>query len=117
MSNFVPQVIQTEIEKHDQVEIPIEHFFSDGVYARHMTVQEDGIVVGKVHKHNHLAILLEGTVRVSSKYGTALYSAPYVINVNKGDKRAFYAVTKVKYITVHATEETDLDKLEQELVE
>lgn len=117
MNNFVPKVIQTEIEKHEQIDIPVEHFFSEGLYARHMTVEEDGVVVGKVHKHSHLAILLEGTVRVSSKYGTALYSAPYVINVNAGDKRAFYAVTRVKYITVHATNETDLEKLEQELVE
>lgn len=117
MTNFVPKIIQAEIEKLEQIEIPIEHFFSDGLYGRHMTVEADGIVVGKVHKHPHFAILLEGTVRVSSKYGTALYSAPYVINVNAGDKRAFYAVTKVKYMTVHATSETDLDKLEQELVE
>lgn len=117
MTNFVPKVIQAEIEKYDQIDIPIEHFFSEGLYGRHMTVPEDGVVVGKVHKHAHLAILLEGTVRVSSKYGTALYSAPYVINVNAGDKRAFHAVTKVKYMTVHVTDETDLDKLEQELVE
>lgn len=117
MNNFVPKVIQTEIEKHEQIEIPIEHFFSEGMYGRHMTVPQDGVVVGKVHKHAHLAMLLEGTVRVSSKYGTAVFSAPYVINVNKGDKRAFYAVTKVKYMTVHATNETDLDKLELELVE
>lgn len=117
MNNFVPTVIQNEIEKHEQIDIPIEHFFSEGMYGRHMTVPEDGIVVGKVHKHSHLAILLEGTVRVSSKYGTAVYSAPYVINVNAGDKRAFYAVTQVKYMTVHATTETDLDKLEQDLVE
>lgn len=117
MSNFVPTIIQTEIEKHEQIDIPIEHFFSEGMYGRHMTVPQDGVVVGKVHKHAHLAILLEGTVRVSSKYGTAVYSAPYVINVNAGDKRAFYAVTQVKYMTVHATSETDLDKLELELTE
>ena len=71
----------------------------------------------KTHKHNHIAVLLEGTVQVVSKYGTAVFEAPYIANINVGDKRAFNSITRVKWMTIHATDETDLDKLELELVE
>jgi hypothetical protein len=95
--------------------IPIDHFFSNGLYARKMTVPEGMALVGKTHKFDHLAILLKGTVTVHSRKGTAVYKAPYVVNVVAGDKRAFIANEDVEWITVHATAETDISKMEEYL--
>lgn len=117
MSNTAPKLVETECNKHEQIEVPVEHFFAPGVYGRMMIAKAGTVLVGKTHKHAHLAMLLEGEVSIVSKYGTATYKAPYIINVNAGDKRAFAALTDVKWITIHATEETDLQKLEQQLVE
>ena len=100
-----------------QAEVPIEHFFSEGMYGRMMTLEPNTYLVGKTHKHAHLAMLVEGRVEVISKRGAAIYHAPYVVNVEAGDQRAFRSLTKVKWITVHATIETDLDQLELQLVE
>lgn len=105
------------IEALPQADLPLDHFFSDGIYMRVMTLEPSTLLTGKTHKHNHLAILLEGQVAVHSRQGTAVFEAPYIVNVLAGDKRAFFSVTKVKWATVHATEETDLELLEQTLVE
>jgi hypothetical protein len=109
--------LQETMKTMEQVIPHIDHFFSDNVYGRLCIMEADDRVIGKVHKTNHLSILLEGTATISSKYGTATYKAPHIIYAFKGDKRAVLAHTKVKYLTIHVTDETDLDKLEAVTVE
>lgn len=96
-----------------QAEFPLDHFFSDGLYARKMTMKPSCLLVGHEHKQNHLAVLLKGQVAVKSKQGTAVYNAPYVVNVLVGDKRAFFSVTEVEWMTIHATTETDLNVIQK----
>ena len=117
MTNYEPKKVEDASRELPQLDIPVEHFFAPGTYGR-MMIMEPGIyLVGKTHKHAHLAVLLEGTIQVISKYGSAIFEAPYIVNVNAGDKRAFKSLTKVKWMTIHATTETDLVRLESELVE
>jgi len=117
MSTDTIRRFERAISDRPQIDIAVDHFFSDGVYGRVMDMPASTALVGATHKHNHLAILLSGTVLVSSKYGKVTYQAPAIVNVFAGDKRAFFAITDVSYMTIHVTDETDLDKLEQELVE
>ena len=109
--------LQKTMQKMPQIDCHLDHFFSDGVYARICVIEVGDTVIGKFHKTNHLSILLEGTCTVTLKYGTATYTAPYVIHALKGDKRAVFAHNKVKYMTIHVTEETDLAKIEANTVE
>lgn len=109
--------LQETMKEMEQVDPHVDHFFSDNVYGRLCVIEAGHTVVGKVHKTNHLSILLEGTATISSKYGTATYKAPHIIYAFKGDKRAVVAHTRVKYFTIHVTEETDLDKIMQATVE
>ena len=115
-TNAINKLKETMIAM-EQIEPLIEHYFSEGLYARLMTLNVGDSVVGKQHKKGHLAILLEGEVSVSSKYGTAIYKAPYIVQSMPGDRRAFVAHTSSKWLTVHATSETDIASIEQELVE
>ena len=101
----------------EQLDPVIDNVFSDGLYGRVMYLNAGDSIVGKRHKHNHLAILLSGSIAVLSKYGRCIYEAPYIVQVNAGDKRAFLALSDIKYITLHATTETDLSKLEAQLTE
>lgn len=116
-SLFVLQeLLQTAGGVQQDDSIPIDHFFSDGLYARKMTMPAGALLVGKEHKQAHLAILLKGQVAVHSKQGECIYAAPYIVNVLPGDKRAFYSVTEVEWMTIHATEETDINIIESTLV-
>jgi hypothetical protein len=116
-TNHDTKKIQDVLEGVEQLDIPVEHYFSAGTYCRMMIMDAGVLLVGKTHKHDHMAVLLEGSVQVVSKYGTATYDAPYIVNVLAGDKRAFHSLTKVKWMTIHATDETDLVRLESDIVE
>jgi hypothetical protein len=95
-----------------EAEVAVDHFFSAGLYARKMILPPGVALVGIEHNHDHLAILVKGEVSITSKYGTAIFKAPYITNVIAGDKRGFFSVTEVEWMTVHATPETNLDTIE-----
>jgi hypothetical protein len=122
VTNIVPQQNATvhALEKLllalPQAELPLDHFFSDGIYARKLTMPVSAILTGATHKQNHLAILLKGQVAINSRQGTAVFNAPYVVNVIAGDKRAFFAVTEAEWITIHATDETDVELLRTQII-
>lgn len=109
--------LQETMKNMEQIEPHVDHFFSDGVYGRLCVIEAGDTVIGKTHKTNHLSILLEGTATISSKYGTATYKAPHIIYAFAGDKRAVAAHTRVKYFTIHVTEETDLEQIMRATVE
>lgn len=115
--NSTITALENLISHLPQADIPLDHFFSDGLYGRKMTMPASALLVGKTHKHNHFAILLKGEVAVTSRQGRALFVAPYVFNVVAGDKRAFFSVTEVEWLTIHATDETDIKVLEDTLVD
>jgi len=73
-------------------------------------------VVGKIHKHAHLNMLMLGQAVVATEDGIHTYTAPYVFTSLPGTKRVVVAVQDVIWVTVHLTEETDLAKIEAEII-
>jgi len=45
-------------------ELPLDHYFTDGIYLRVITIPANMAVVGHLHKTNHYSVLLEGEMRV-----------------------------------------------------
>ena len=99
------------------VDCPVTHHFSDGVYAREMRIPAGTVATGKVHKTLHLNILSQGDVSVLTEDGMKRIQAPCTIVSPPGTKRAVYAHTDVVWTTIHGTHETDLEKLEADLIE
>lgn len=85
----------------DPVDCPVKHYFAPGMYLREMTIPEGVVVVGAVHKHEHLAILSKGTLRLSTEDGVIEFTAPATIHSYPGIKRIAYALTDVVITTMH----------------
>ncbi len=101
-----------------QVELPTEHYFADGMYCRRLARAAGVLIVGKVHKREHFYIIAAGRVRVWCETdGARDYKAGDVIVSAPGSRRATYAIEDSVSITVHRTSETDIERIEQELVE
>ena len=47
-----------------------ESIFVDGVYAREMFVKQGCVVIGAIHKHEHISFLMSGHLTVVSENGT-----------------------------------------------
>lgn len=103
-----------EIEKQGGgVEAPVKHHFSKGVYAREMFIPKGAFVIGKIHKHQNLNILSKGDLSVLSVDGIMRVKAPFTIVSGPGVKRAVYAHEDCIWTTIHGTDETDVDKIEE----
>lgn len=99
-----------------EVEIPLQHYHSKGVYAREIKLAEGTLIVGKIHKYENLNILSAGEVTVISIDGCIRVKAPYTIVASRGAKRIIYAHEDSVWTTIHGTDETDVDKIEDEFI-
>lgn len=109
--------LQAEVAKFPQVELPTRHLFADGLYCRELFRPKDTLIVGKVHRKEHLYIVLSGEVTVVGDGKRERIKAPRILVSAPGTKRAVYAHEDSICATVHHTFETDLEAIEQELIE
>lgn len=108
--------IREAISDVPQAEIEVTHYHAEGLLARQAVIQQGVTVVGKIHLTGHINVLLEGTIDVMTELGVERYTAPAVIVSQAGEQKVGYALTKTTWLTIHATTETDPDKIEQQLV-
>ena len=99
-----------------QIEIPPVHYFAKGLYAREITVPKGTLLTGKIHNTEHLNIVSKGDISVLTEDGPKRVQAPFTMVSQPGTKRVGYAHEETVWTTIHATEETDLDKLEADLI-
>jgi len=101
----------------DTVNCPLKHSFAPGVYVREIFIPKDTIVVGKIHKHEHPNFLMSGKVEVFTEgEGLRILEAPLSMISKAGTKRVVRAIEDTVWITVHATEETNLEKIEEHVI-
>ena len=96
-----------------QIELPINHHFSKDVYAREMMIPRGVLLVGKIHKYQNLNIISSGEISVLSVDGVKRVKAPYTFVSDPGAKRVGYAHEDTVWTTIHGTNETDVDKIEE----
>lgn len=109
--------LEAEVSKLPPRECPVWHHFAPGLYARQMFIPAGTVLTGAVHKTEHLCIV-SGDIDVTTGEGMKHIRSLQEIIVSKpGAKRAGFTREDTLWTTVHATSETDLDKLVEELVE
>lgn len=109
--------LQAEMAKMPQAELETEHFFSPGMYLRRVYRPAGTLIVGKVHKKPHFFLCAKGEIIAWTETGMRKLQAGDVVESQPGTKRVTLAVTDSIGVTVHLTDKTDLDEIEQELVE
>jgi hypothetical protein len=118
LTGNIPEIlrIENEIRQMPQVGMPVTHYQIDGVYVRSLFIPAGTILTGKIHKHENIAILAQGTIRICNGTDSKVISAPYVLVDEPGIKRLGYAETDVTFITVHKVKPGQpLEGIEQEL--
>ncbi|MBK9694928.1 MAG: hypothetical protein IPO76_05990 [Elusimicrobia bacterium] len=101
----------------DSPEMPLKHSFAEGVYVREIFIPKGHILTGKIHKHSHPNFLMSGEVIVvTEERGREHLKAPLSMISAPGTKRAVIALEDTTWITVHVTNETDLEKIEDYVI-
>lgn len=94
----------------------LRHHFAPGCYAREMTIPAGTLIIGKIHKHAHLNIISKGRAKVVTEFGTVDIVAPNTFVSEPGTKRVVMAIDEVIWTTIHVTDETDLEKIEDYVI-
>jgi hypothetical protein len=95
--------------------MPLRHHFIPGAYARELHIPAGTLASGKIHREPCFNILLLGTITLFTEEGRNTVTAPAFFRSEAGTKRVAYAHTDSVFMTVHATDETDLQAIERKL--
>jgi len=95
---------------------PLKHMFADGCYIREIYNPAGQILLTKIHKKKHPFFLMEGEMLVLTDKGIETLTAPHYGITEPGTQRIIYSKTGCKFVTVHATENTNIEEIEKEVI-
>jgi quercetin dioxygenase-like cupin family protein len=105
-----------EYKGYFEIDLGIKHHFSSGLYAKQMYLPKDYFAVSHEHNYDHLSILAKGKVIVETDESKTTYTAPVCIEIKKGLHHSITALEDAVWFCIHATEETDVDKVDEVLI-
>jgi hypothetical protein len=122
IDNFVPSreqinALQSEMVNMPQAELKTDHYFSGGMYCRRVFRSAGTLIVGKIHKEDHLFMCASGQIMAWTENGMKTLNAGDIVESKAGTKRVTLALTDAIGITIHKTNEKDLEIIEKQLIE
>jgi hypothetical protein len=100
-----------------QAETVVTDHFADGLYARELFIPAGVCLVGALHKTNHIFTVSKGECYAVTNEGKEHMIAPYTGQTRPGMKRVIYAVTDTVWTTYHPTDETNPEKIAEQILE
>jgi mannose-6-phosphate isomerase-like protein (cupin superfamily) len=94
----------------------IKHHFSKDVYIREQGLRAAKDVDTHIHNFDHLGILGSGTAAVELDGSVTVHEGPCVVEIKAGKHHKITALTDITWFCVHATGETDVDKIDRVLI-
>lgn len=113
------QRLQAMLGLMPQVDIEPKHHFANGMYGRELLMPAGTLIVGKIHKHEHLAIMVYGDILVYTEQGGKKRLKGYNMMVSPAEtKRVVYPFEDTLWVTIHLDPDgkRDADALESDLI-
>lgn len=110
--------LATHMLQQEQLPAPVTHHFAPGIYLREIFMPAGAVVIGKIHKTEHLNILVKGACYlIHDDFSCEELRAPMTFVSKPGVQKVLYILEDMIWMTPHVTGETDLVKLEADLIE
>jgi len=110
--------LEVAMAKMPQVECEVVHRFTDGMYIRECHIPAGTMLTSMTHKTQHPFVISQGEIMVTSdNEGSMIYEAPYTGITEPNTRRALHAITDVIWTTFHVTNETDVEKICEQILE
>lgn len=100
-----------------EVDLGVVHHFSGGLYSREMLIPKGFGAVSHSHTYDHFSILGKGRVLLKTDDWEKEYSAPACIDIKAGIHHMILALEDATWYCIHATNETEINKIEEVLIE
>jgi len=109
--------LHNQLENQFECDLGIAHHFSDGLYAKEMHIPQGFTAGTHAHSFSHLSMLAKGRVKVTTDDYNCEYTAPACIEIKAGIHHMIEALEDTVWFCIHATDETDPEKVDQVLIE
>ncbi len=116
VGNHRIEQIEEKLLSLPQVECPLRHEFSPGVYMRTILMPRGVFVIGHEHKTEHFNIVLRGRAAVMMDGQLHHIQAPSMFISKPGVRKVLYIYEDMEWATCHPTHLTDLGQLEETLI-
>lgn len=108
--------LEQAILQGPQIDLRTEHVLSGGVYARTIFIPAGTALTGATHKKDHVNVVC-GDISVTTDEGVKRITGYHVLPSKAGIKRAGIAHADTVWTTLCKTDLTDIEDIEDELVE
>ena len=95
---------------------PTKHTFAGGCYVREIYNPANLLLVTKIHKVDHPYFLMSGKMSILTEDGIIEIEAPHHGVTKAGTKRVIYTHEPCTFVTVHATNKTTPEEVEEEVI-
>jgi hypothetical protein len=110
--------LELAIAKLPLLDLEVVHRFTEGMYIRELHIPAGVMVTTMTHKTQHPFVVSKGIIKVSSDTeGSVTIEAPHTGITEPNTRRAAHAVTDTIWTTFHVTDETDPNKIAEEILE
>lgn len=110
------EAVQKQVGSLPQIDLPTHHHFAPSIYMRQMDAPAGALVVSKMHRTEHMNILLKGSLTIVTENGIEYLEAPLILKSKAGTKRIGYFHEDSTWVTVHPTNSTDLEEIEAQVI-
>lgn len=93
------------------------HFFGPSLYIKQVTMPAGAVIVGKVHRVEHMCVMLTGRMILVTEDGEKKELCAPATFVGKPGRKVAYILEDVVFQNIYATDETDVEKLENMFVD
>ena len=116
MTTEVMNNLDSEAVNWYEEDCPVTHGFAPGVYLREIFMPAGTYVIGKEHNTEHFNTILKGSAYVMIDDNVEFMVAPMSFVSHAGCRKVLYIVEDMIWQTIHPTEETNIEVLENTLV-
>lgn len=107
---------ESALLQYEKADIPVDHYFADGIYGRAIRVKAGTFFSGKMHRMSTLNMLLAGECQITTDNGVEHIKAPAVYVSPPGTKKVCRAITDMWFLVVHPTKLRDISAIESKFM-
>ena len=111
------EALLPELKAMPQVECQEKHYFGPSLYIKEATMPAGSVIIGKPHKVEHMCVMLQGKMIIVNEDGSRNELVAPMTFVSKPGRKVAYIIETVVFQNIYATDETDVEKLENMFVE
>lgn len=110
--------LEGELAELPQRHLSLNHLFTPGLYVREIFIPKGTLCTSKIHRTEHPFVISRGEISVwTPESGVVHYAAPFTGVTKPGTRRVLFAREDTIWSTFHPTTETDLKRIEEQIIE